>query len=144
MLHEAGIICRICCHSLYRKQFSDALYLRQKRCNVTTVSRRDSYIQNDTVIRVQHLMAEVVHPPWFARAFEIARPGIGMADLLLVVSHRLFQWLCPLFAAFASLSGKFLQALFFVCIQTIPVHTGFYRHIHHVFRFAGGICLDMR
>ena len=89
MLHEAGIICRICCNSLYRKQFFDALYLGQKRCNVTTVSRRDSYIQNDTVIRVQRLMPEVVHPPWFARAFEIARLGIS------VVLSRVFTHFLP-------------------------------------------------
>ena len=121
----------------------DMLQLVQVGHGIVHITGRYRYIQNDAVVGIQRLMTQVVLPLRFSGPLHVPGFRIGPAHPLVAATAVLFYLLCPLLPPVAGLFLQYLQSFLLVCIQTLPVHTGFLGHLPQFLRRPGCVGLYM-
>ena len=138
LVGQGKVIDRIRGRGLNRHNASvDALQLLQIGYRIANVPRSNHHIQNDSVIGIHTLVAKIVHPSWLARTGEHPGVRVGSANLLLGVAAILLDLFDPLLPASARLFFQFLQGLFLVTIQPLPVGPRLGINFVELFRCAG-------
>lgn len=111
---------------------------------IISVSRRGSYVQNNTVVGVYSLMRQIVRFPKLLRAVHMPCLRIASADMLLRLPSVVLDLFRPLGAPLSRAPFQFLQSFLFISIQTVIIGPGFRLDFHQFFRGAGSIGLNVR
>ena len=123
LMGQSKIIRGISCSLFHREQLHDPLHLFQIRRFIAGVPCRHRHIQDNTMVCVQGLMAQVVHPMRFVGAIEPAGVRVCPAYSPVGVLWFPFQYFCPFFSfAFLSFVPDILRPVLHMCLTVPSTH----------------------
>lgn len=122
---QREIIGSVCCGSLnWDHMVVNIFHLIQIGNSITDISWCYSHIQNNSMVRVQRLMGEIVRSHRLSRAVHMTGFRVGSAHSLVAAASALFQILFPLFSLpklFPASTFQFFSPFLLICLQALPI-----------------------
>ena len=143
LMSQTKIIGGISCGFLHREQSHNPLHLRQIRRFIAGIPCRCRNVQDNTVVCVQGLVAQVVHPVRFIGTVEPACVWICPAHPPVGVFWFPFQNFYPFLFLLSRLLGQIFSGFLLVCVQPFPICTRFFRRFRQIDRGPRGTGLHM-